>query len=124
MSHFSTIKIQIKNGEILQQVLTELGYEVESNTQVRGYRGNQTNAEYVIRQNNGYDLGFRRNGESYELVADFWGTSINQQEFLNQINQKYAHQTLMQTVEEQGFDVEEEEVLEDGTVKVVVGRWV
>jgi len=124
MSHFSTIKIQIKNGEILQQVLTELGYEVESNTKVRGYQGNQTNAEYVIRQNNGYDLGFRRNGESYELVADFWGTRINQQEFLNQINQKYAHQTLMQTVEEQGFDVEEEEVLEDGTVKVVVGRWV
>ncbi|MDR9404593.1 MAG: DUF1257 domain-containing protein [Halothece sp. Uz-M2-17] len=124
MSHFSTIKIQIKNGEILQQVLTELGYEVESNTKVRGYQGNQTNAEYVIRQNNGYDLGFRRNGENYELVADFWGTRINQQEFLNQINQKYAHQTLMQTVEEQGFDVEEEEVLEDGTVKVVVGRWV
>nr|WP_304411991.1 DUF1257 domain-containing protein [Halothece sp. PCC 7418] len=31
---------------------------------------------------------------------------------------------MMQTVEEQGFDVEEEEVLEDGTVKVVVGRWV
>jgi hypothetical protein len=124
MSHFSTIKIQIKNGEILQQVLTELGYEVESNTQVRGYQGNQTNAEYVIRQNNGYDLGFRRNSESYELVADFWGARINQQEFLNQINQKYAHQTLMQTVEEQGFDLEEEEVLEDGTVKVVVGRWV
>lgn len=124
MSHFSTIKIQIKNGEILQQVLTELGYQVESNAKVRGYRGNQTNAEYVIRQNNGYDLGFRRNGESYELVADFWGARINQQEFLNQINQKYAHQTLMQSVEEQGFDVEEEEVLEDGTVKVVVGRWV
>ena len=124
MSHFSTIKIQIKNGEILQQVLTELGYQVESNTKVRGYQGNKTNAEYVIRQKNGYDLGFRRNGESYELVADFWGARINQQEFLNQINQKYAHQTLMQTVEEQGFDVEEEEVLEDGTVKVVVGRWV
>ena len=71
MSHFSTIKIQIKNGEILQQVLTELGYEVESNTQVRGYQGNKTNAEYVIRQKNGYDLGFRRNSKTYELVADF-----------------------------------------------------
>jgi len=27
-------------------------------------------------------------------------------------------------VQEQGFNVEEEEVLEDGTVRVVVGRWV
>jgi hypothetical protein len=30
----------------------------------------------------------------------------------------------MQSVVEQGFDVEEEETLEDGTVRVVVGRWV
>lgn len=30
----------------------------------------------------------------------------------------------MATVQEQGFNVEEEEVLEDGTVRVVVGRWV
>ncbi|QDZ41277.1 DUF1257 domain-containing protein [Euhalothece natronophila Z-M001] len=124
MSHFSTIKIQIKNGDILQQILTELGYQVETNAQVRGYQGNRTNADYVIRQNNGYDLGFRNNQGNYELVADFWGASINEKEFLNQINQKYAHRTLMETVEEEGFDVEEEEVLEDGTVKVVVGKWV
>ncbi len=124
MSHFTTIKVQIKNGEILQGVLQELGHQVEQNTTVRGYQGNKTNAEYVIRQNNGYDLGFRRDGENYELVADFWGARINQQDFVNSILHKYAHKTLMATVEEQGFNVEEEEVLEDGTVRVVVGRWV
>ncbi len=124
MSHFTTIKVQIKNGEILQGVLQELGHEVEQNTTVRGYQGNKTNAEYVIRQNNGYDLGFRRDGENYELVADFWGAKINQQDFVNSILHKYAHKTLMATVQEQGFNVEEEEVLEDGTVRVVVGRWV
>lgn len=124
MSHFTTIKVQIKNGEILQGVLQELGHQVEQNTTVRGYQGNKTNAEYVIRQNNGYDLGFRRDGENYELVADFWGAKINQQDFVNSILHKYAHKTLMATVQEQGFNVEEEEVLEDGTVRVVVGRWV
>lgn len=124
MSHFTTIKVQIKNGEILQGVLQELGHQVEQNTTVRGYLGNKTHAEYVIRQNNGYDLGFRRNGENYELVADFWGAEINQQDFVNSILHKYAHKTLMTTVQEQGFNVEEEEVLEDGTVRVVVGRWV
>jgi hypothetical protein len=60
MSHFTTIKVQIKNGELLHQVLEELGYQVECNVQVRGYHGEKTNAEYVIRQSNGYDLGFRR----------------------------------------------------------------
>ena len=43
---------------------------------------------------------------------------------MNAIAQKYAHQTLKQTVEEQGFNVEEEEVLKDGTVRVVMGKWI
>lgn len=124
MSHFTTIKIQIKNGDILAETLRELGHTIEQNTQVRGYMGNKTQAEYVIRQSNGYDLGFRRNGETYEIVADFWGAKINQQEFVNSISQRYAHKTLMQSVAEQGFNVEAEETLEDGTVRVLVGRWV
>ncbi|MFM6345738.1 MAG: DUF1257 domain-containing protein, partial [Dolichospermum sp.] len=110
MSHFTTIKVQIKQGEVLLQVLKELGYQVEQNTQVRGYMGDKTNAEYVIKQSNGYDLGFRKNAESYELVADFWGAKINQQEFINKISQKYAHKTLMETIQTEGFNVEEEEV--------------
>jgi hypothetical protein len=124
MSHFTTIKVQIKQGEVLLQVLKELGYQVEQNTQVRGYMGDKTNAEYVIKQSNGYDLGFRKNGEGYELVADFWGAEINQQEFVNNISQKYAHKTLMKTIQTEGFNVEEEEVLADGTLRVIVGRWV
>ena len=124
MSHFTTIKVQIKQGEVLLDVLQELGYQVEQNTQVRGYMGDTINAEYVIRQANGYDLGFRKNGEGYELVADFWGAEINQQEFINNISQKYAHKTLMKTIQTEGFNVEEEEVLADGTLRVIVGRWV
>ena len=124
MSHFTTIKVQIKQCEVLLQVLKELGYQVEQNTQVRGYMGDKTNAEYVIKQSNGYDLGFRKNGEGYELVADFWGAEINQQEFINNISQKYAHKTLMETIQTEGFNVEEEEVLADGTVRVIVGKWV
>jgi Protein of unknown function (DUF1257) len=124
MSHFTTIKVQIKRGDVLQEVLQELGYAVEQNAQVRGDQGQQL-ADYVIRRSNGYDLGFRKDGdEGYELVADFWGARINQQQFINQVQQKYAHKMLMQTVAEQGYGIEEEEVLEDGTVRVVVGRWV
>ena len=126
MSHFSRIKVQIKNGEILHQVLQELGYSVECNTYVRGYQGDKSEAEFVIRRSNGYDLGFRYSDgdDSYELIADFWGARINQQEFLNAILQKYAYKTLMTSVQTQGFNVEAQETLEDGTVRVVVGKWV
>jgi hypothetical protein len=125
MSHFTTIKVQIKNGEVLQQVLQELGHTVEQNAMVRGYQGDQTVAEYVIRRSNGYDIGFRRGGdEHYEVIADFWGTRINQQQFIHEIQRKYAHRMLLHTVAEQGYAIEEEEVMTDGTVRVVVGRWV
>ncbi len=125
MSHFTTIKVQIKNSQVLHQVLQELGHQVEQNAEVRGYQGDRTKAEFVIRRSNGYDLGFRRDGdERYELIADFWGARINQQQFVNEVQQKYAHKMVLQTVAEQGYAIEAEEVLEDGTVKVVVERWV
>jgi len=127
MSHFTTIKVQIKNSDILANVLTELGHQFEINTQVRGYQGDRTNAEYVIRRQNGYDIGFRKKedgDDNYEIIADFWGTGINQSQFINEIQQKYAHKMLLTTAETQGYTIEAEEVLNDGTVRVVVGRWV
>ena len=125
MSHFTTIKVQIKNAEVLTNVLAELGHKVEVNTQVRGYEGDRTNAEYVIRRSNGYDIGFRKDGDdNYELIADFWGVGINQSQFVNEIQQKYAHKMLLNTAESQGYTVEAEEVMQDGTVRVVVGRWI
>ena len=124
MSHFTTIKVRIKQGEVLHQILQELGYRVECNVMVRGFAGDRTPAEYVIRQRNGYDIGFRRSGEDYEIVADFWGLGIDGQKFINDISQKYAYKTLMASVQAEGFNIEGEETLEDGTVRVVVGRWV
>jgi hypothetical protein len=38
--------------------------------------------------------------------------------------QNYAYKTLMANVQAQGFDVEAQETLEDGTVRVVIGKWV
>jgi hypothetical protein len=42
MSHFTTIAIEIKNGDLLKQALKELGYPVQENTLARGYLGSTT----------------------------------------------------------------------------------
>lgn len=123
MSHFSTVRVQIKNGNALYEALQDLGHKVACNTRVRGYEGLHTEAEYVIRQANGYDLGFRQAGDTYELVADFWGARINQDSFIKAVTQKYAHKMLLTTATAQGYSIESEEQLQDGTVRVVVGRW-
>ncbi|MDX2272445.1 MAG: DUF1257 domain-containing protein [Cyanobacteriota bacterium] len=123
MSHFTTIQVQIKDGELLKQVLQELGYAVETNTTLRGYLWNRTRADYVIRQKNGFDLGFRRAGDHFELVSDFWGAKIDTQAFLQPILQSYAHKNLKAVTQQQGYRIEAEEQLADGTIRLVVGRW-
>ncbi len=123
MSHFTTIAIEIKNGDLLQQALEELGYPVKQNTLVRGYLGNTTNAEYVIPMPNNYDLGFRKVGDRYEVIADMWGVAMNVEEFLGELNQQYATKTVLQSATQQGFAIEQQEVLEDGTIRIVIGRW-
>jgi hypothetical protein len=123
MSHFTTIAIELKNGELLKQSLEALGYLVQENTLVRGYLGNTTNAEYVIPMPDGYDLGFRKIADRYELVADMWGVAMNVEEFLGRVSQKYAAKTVLEKATQQGFAVEQEEILEDGTVRIVIGRW-
>jgi hypothetical protein len=123
MSHFTTIAVEIKNGDLLEQSLQELGYPVKKNTLVRGYLGNTTIAEYVIPMPNAYDLGFRKVGDRYELIADLWGLAMNMEEFLGELHQKYATKNVLLSAVNQGFEIEQQEVLEDGTVRIVIGRW-
>jgi len=123
MSHFTTIAIEIKNGDFLQQALEAMGYPVQKNTLVRGYLGNTTQAEYVIPMPNAYDIGFRKIGDRYELIADLWGVAFNVQEFLGAIAQEYATKTVLESATQQGFEIEQQETLEDGTVRIVIGRW-
>jgi len=123
MSHFSTIKVNITDGDTLFQVLNQLGHQVQRNAKVRGYEGNRIQADYVVRRSNGYDFGFLKQGDAYTLVADFWGTG-DPTEFINTVTQHYARKRLMATVKDQGFNVEAEETLEDGTMRLVVGRWI
>lgn len=123
MSHFTTIAIEIKNGDFLKQALEAVGYPVQENTLVRGYLGNTTQAEYVIPMPNAYDIGFRKIGDRYELIADLWGVALDVQEFLGAIAQEYATKMVLENATQQGFEIEQQEVLEDGTVRIVIGRW-
>jgi len=123
MSHFTTIAIEIKNGDLLEQSLQELGYPVKQNTLVRGYLGNTVNAEYVIPMPNEFDIGFRKVGDRYELITDMWGIAMNVEEFLGELNQQYATKMVLESAVQQGFAIEQQEILEDGTVRIVIGRW-
>ncbi|MEI6428180.1 MAG: DUF1257 domain-containing protein [Pseudanabaena sp. ELA607] len=125
MSHFSTIQVAVTDQAILKTVLQEAGYDFVENALVRGYQGNTTTAAIVIRLSHGYDIGLRQSqdGTTYEAVADWWGVGVSATEFSQDLNQRYAHRAILHHAAQQGFTIETEEVLADGTVRVVLGRW-
>ncbi len=126
MSHFSKVKTQIRSLEPLQTALTELGVDWKSgNVPMRGHEGSSTTAELVIEQSNGYDVGFQWNGSEYALVADmqFWQQPWTVESFLQKVTQRYAIATVMSESNDQGFALSEQQVREDGSVRLVLQRW-
>ncbi len=126
MSHFSHIKTQIRNLEGLQVALSDLGLDWKSGpTPVRGYQGQTSDAAVAIAQDNGYDIGFRWNGQEYELVADlqYWQQPLTVDRFLAQVSQRYAVHTVLSTSAAQGFQVSEQQQNADGSIRLVVQRW-
>ena len=126
MSHFSSIKTQIRNLDSLKVSLDNLGVDWKQGpSTVRGYQGKTTQAEVVIEQENDYDIGFSWNGTEYELVADlqYWQQPWTVDGFLQRVTQGYALHTVLNESSKQGFAVTEQKNNEDGSIRLVVQRW-
>jgi Protein of unknown function (DUF1257) len=127
MSHFSNIKTKIRNVESLTAALTDLGIEWKAGPEsVRGYQGDTRTAAVIIKQENGYDIGFSSNADhEYELITDlqFWEQNWSVDRFLSQVTQRYAYHTVVTEATKQGFQVAEERNQQDGSIKLVVQRW-
>ena len=128
MSHFSTVKTQLRKKEFLKQALIDLGYVPnEGSHLVRGYRGQTVRAEMTVEMSKGADIGFRWNesSKSYELVTDLdlWRQSIPVERFLAQVTQRYALNTVLDSTSQEGFQVSEQKQNLDGSIELVVTRW-
>jgi hypothetical protein len=126
MSHFSTIKTQIRNLTSLKSALDDLGIDWKTGPRsVRGYQGQTRNAEVVLEQENNYDVGFSWNGREYELVADlqYWQQPLTVEGFLKRVTQRYAYHTVIDESNKQGFEVAQQQKNEDGSIRLVLQRW-
>jgi hypothetical protein len=126
MSHFTKIKTKLYDKATIQKSLTDLdiNWELEAQT-IRGYKNQEHTAEIVIRQTNNHDIGFKWNGTEYELITDlmFWEQKYSVNKFLNQLNQRYAYNLIMEVSGEQGFDYVKAENQQDGSVKVLLRKF-
>lgn len=91
MSHFSKIQTELKDEKTLVSALKDLKIPVivaEGVAQtVRGYKGETVEAQMIVPQNNGKDIGFAFNGNSYEMVSDlaFWDQEVSVDRFMQKL---------------------------------------
>ncbi len=80
MSHFTTIKTQIKDIEALRSACQEMGLSLLQNAEARGYYENKTKGDYVIRLKGPYDIALNKQPDgSFGLTADLWNGHVEQE---------------------------------------------
>jgi hypothetical protein len=73
MSHFTTVKTQIKDIAALRSACAELGLELKQSAQARGYYENKTKGDYVIKLKGPYDIALNQQPDgSFGITADLW----------------------------------------------------
>jgi len=128
MSHFTTVKTKIVDKECLKRTIKELGYNYQDEkTRIEGYNERTIKADIVIKTKGIYDIGCKWNGDTYDIVADWWvveqDSSIKKQAFISELTQKYACNKTKDVLKEKGFVLAEEKVNYKNEIVLTVRQW-
>ena len=129
MSHFSTIKTQLKQAEPLIKALSDLGYQIiQEEKFVKGYNGKFTAVDISMNLPGETKVGFKwdNNSNAYELVTDLdlWKFEIPVERFISKVTQMYAYQTIISKTKEDGYQIVEQKNKNDGSIELVLTKWV
>jgi hypothetical protein len=125
MSHFTTIKTEILDIEILKRTLSELKFEFQENGKIPGHQGQIERADIAVKISGSLYIGFhKRSGvESYEIRGLY--EVLNQKEVKDRIDfirSEYAYRKIIHETRKRGFSLVQEERLIRGTIKLVLRK--
>ena len=128
MSHFSTIKTQLKEAEPLIKALNNLGYTINQDEKfVKGYKGKFTAVDISMNLPKETKVGFKwdNTSNSYELVTDLdlWKFELPVERFISKVTQMYAYETIISKTKEDGYQIVEQKNQNDGSIELVLTKW-
>ena len=128
MSHFSTIKTQLKDSEPLIKALNNLGYMINQEEKfIKGYKGKFTAVDRSMNLPGNTKVGFKldNNSNTYELVTDLdlWKFEIPVERFISKVTQMYAYETIISKTKEDGYQIVEQKNQNDGSIELVLTKW-
>src|SRR5688572_30352092 len=122
MSHFTTIKTQIKDIDALKAACAELGLPVLHNAEARGFYENKLKGEFVIKLKGPYDVALNKQSDgSYGFTADLWEGRVEQEvgKDYGKLLQLYAVHKGMREARKRGHLVTRSQK-QDGSIKLVI----
>lgn len=122
MSHFTTIKTEIKDIDALRSAVQELGLALESNTEARGYAGNKLAGEHVIRLKGPYDIAVNQQPTgSHGLTCDWWDGHVAREvgDTFGKLLQLYGVHKATREARRRGYLVQRR-AQSNGTIKLLI----
>jgi hypothetical protein len=122
MSHFTTIKTQIKDIAALRSACQELGLILLQDTEARGYGSQIRAGDYVIKLNGPYDIAVNKQPDnSFGLTTDWWQGHVEQEVGSNysKLLQLYAVHKATMEAKRKGMAVLRRQK-QDGSIKLIL----
>jgi hypothetical protein len=122
MSHFTTINTQIKDVTALRAAVKEIGLELLSNTEARGFSTMKTHGEYVVRLKGPYDIAVNRQPDgTFGLTTDWFAGYVEKEvgPQFGRLLQLYAVHKTTQEARKKGFLVQRKPQ-PNGSIKLVL----
>ena len=122
MSHFTTIKTQIKDLEAFKSACTEMGLPVLEKAQAQGFYDNRLRAEYVIQLKGPYDIAVQKQKDgTFGLTSDLFAGHVEKEVGQNygKLLQLYAVHKAMKEARRKGHLVTRSHK-QDGAIKLVI----
>lgn len=122
MSHFTTIKTQIKDIKALQAACAELELALVAKTKARGYLDNQIAGDYVIRLKGPYDIALQEQPDrTFGFTADLWEGHVEREvgKDYGRLIQLYGVHKAILEARKKGHLVKRSQQ-KDGAIKLVI----
>ncbi len=122
MSHFTTIKTQIKDIGALRSACHELGLSLLQNAEARGYYQNKIKGDFVVQLKGPYDVALNKQPDgSFGLTADLWEGHVEQEvgQSYGKLLQLYGVHKAIREARKKGHMVRRSQQ-QDGAIKLVI----
>ena len=122
MSHFTTIKTQIKDIEALRSACKELGINLLKNAKARGYGSEVKHGDYVIQLKGPYDIAVDQQQDgTFGLTTDWWDGHVEKEvgKDYSKLLQLYAVHKASSEARKKGFFIQRQPQ-KSGAIKLIL----